>query len=178
MPKFLAARVKRMEDGGKAYGCLFCATGKERAVAERTRLADASVRAFAARQEKHKTTKGQKSKVDEIFLPGYVFFETDRKTLDWLPRLDVIRVLTYGEGIWQLAGEDERFARWLFQYDGLLSFSKAYREGDQIRIASGPLKDMEGQITKVDKRGRSGQVALRFAQKTIRVWLGFDLLGE
>ncbi len=162
----------------EAYGCLFCPTGKEQSVARRIALS--GVHAITARQEKHRTTCGVKSKSVEIFLPGYVFFKTDGGTqsLSWLPRQDVIRILNYGDGQWQLVGQDEMFARWLFQYDGLLSFSKACREDDQVRIVSGPLKDMEGFITKVDKRGRSGQVAVRFGQKLIKVWLGFDMIDS
>jgi hypothetical protein len=81
-------------------------------------------------------------------------------------------------GIWQLQGEDERFVRWLFQYDGLLGFSKAYKEGDRIRIISGPLKDMEGKIRRVDKRGMSGQVILSFYGKDVPVWLDLNWSGR
>ena len=76
----------------------------------------------------------------------------------------------------RLQGGDRQFARWLFQYDGLLDFSKACREGSRIRIISGPLKDMEGKILRVDKRGRSGQVTLEFNGRTIPIWLGFELI--
>ena len=78
--------------------------------------------------------------------------------------------------MWQLQGEDERFVKWLFQYDGLLGFSQAYKENDRIRIISGPLKDMEGKIKQVDKRGKSGQVVLSFYGQEISVWLGFELI--
>lgn len=90
--------------------------------------------------------------------------------------LNVIRVLYTDNGRWQLQGEDERFVQWLFQYDGLLGFSRAYQEGDHIRIVSGPLKDMEGRIRRVDKRGLSGQVVLSFQGRDIPVWLGFELI--
>ena len=50
------------------------------------------------------------------------------------------------------------------------------KEGDQIRIISSPLKDMEGKIKRVDKRGMSGQVILSFYGKDIPVWLGFELV--
>ena len=91
---------------------------------------------------------------------------------------DMIRILSMDAGVWQLQGEDERFARWLLGYDGLLSFSQAHREGDRIRILRGPLKDMEGRIVRVDKRGRSGQVLLNFNGREIAVWLGFELVEE
>lgn len=161
----------------KAYGCLFCTTGKEMVVARMLEVASPGVRAIAARQEKHKSVQGKKSKVEAVILPSYVFFEApETDDLAWMPTGDVIRVLSY-EGDWRLAGEDERFVDWLFQYNGLLGFSQAYREGDRIKIISGPLKDMEGSIRKIDKRGHSGQVALEFNHKIVLAWLGFDLVN-
>lgn len=162
----------------KVYGCLFCTTGKEMAVARMIENLCPEVRAIAARQEKHKSVQGVKSKVEAVILPSYVFFEApaEMENVPWMPATDVIRVLSY-EGDWRLAGEDERFTKWLFQYDGILRFSTAYREGERIRIVSGPLKDMEGQIKRIDKRGRSGQVALRFNGRTVLIWLGFDLVN-
>lgn len=162
----------------RAYGCLFCTTGKEMAVARTIMTVRPDVRATAARQEKHKSEQGRKSKVEAVILPSYVFFEApeDMASLAWMPATDVIRVLTY-EGDWRLAGEDEHFARWLFLYDGLLGFSTAYREGERIRIIGGPLKDMEGHITRIDRRGRSGQVEMRFNSKVVKIWLGFDLVN-
>ena len=169
------------EAPGMHYGCVFCTTGRETTVA---RLIEAAgrmygVRAVAARQEKHKSTNGQKSKIIAVVLKSYVFFRApeDMPDIDWMPREDVIKVLTYEDGDWRLMGEDGRFAEWLFRYDGLLSFSTAYKEGERIKIISGPLKDMEGQIRRIDKRGRSGQVAIEFNHKTTLVWLGFDLVN-
>ena len=169
--------VARMAEQ-KVYGCLFCVTGKEKSVARMVEAVCPEVRAIAARQEKHKSVQGHKSKVEAVILPSYVFFEApaDMASLSWMPSTDVIRLLSY-EGEWRLAGEDERFARWLFQYDGLLRFSTAYREGEHVRIIAGPLKDMEGQIKRIDKRGHSGQVELQFNQKKILIWLGFDLVN-
>ena len=161
----------------RVYGCLFCTTGKEMTVARMVHAVYPEVRATAARQEKHKSVNGKKTRVEAVILPSYVFFEApaDMESIALMPSTDVIRVLSY-EGDWRLAGEDEQFAKWLFQYDGLLGFSKAYREGERIRIISGPLKDMEGQIKRVDKRGHSGQVELQFNQKKVLAWLGFEIV--
>ena len=67
---------------------------------------------------------------------------------------------------------------WLFRYDGLLSLSQAYRDGDRIRIISGPMKDVEGGIRRVDKRGMSGQVLLSFNDREIPTWLSFELIDR
>lgn len=158
-------------------GCLFCMTGKERLVVERIHKLYPEIHAIVARKEKYQTCAGQKSRVEAVLLPSYVFFEaaSDADPSALAEVEDVIRILSMDEGVWQLHGEDERFARWLLRYDGLLSFSKAYREGERIRILRGPLKDMEGKIIRVDKRGRSGQVLLNFNGREFPVWLGFEL---
>lgn len=163
---------------GQAYGCLFCKTRKERAVAEQIERSEPRLRAVVARREKHMTIDGRKSRVEEVLLPGYVFFSVPD---DLFPGREifgenVIRVLGDVERNWRLSGEDARFARWLFRYDGLLRFSDAYCEGNRVRISSGPLKDLEGQIRRVDRRGRSAQVSLEFDNRTIAMWLGFELI--
>ena len=159
-----------------SYGCLFCKTGKEQSVAEQIQATCPDVRATTM----YRTCKKVKTQEEAILLPSYVFFEapSSMETSIEFPTQNVIRVLSIDSGIWQLQGEDERFVKWLFQYDGLLVFSQAYKEGDQIRIVSGPLKDMEGKIRRVDKRGMSGQVILSFYDRDIPVWLGFELIQK
>lgn len=161
-----------------AYGCVFCITGKEQFVANQIEKACPAVRAVTLRQMKYKTNKGVKTREEDIVLPSYVFFKapSDAEPVLEFPRQNLIRILT-NDNIWKLCGEDKRFVQWLFQYDGLLGFSQAYQEGARIRIISGPLKDMEGQIARVDKRGRSGQVILTFHGKSVPVWLGFELIS-
>ena len=163
---------------GTAYGCLFCITGREEQIARRIRENCVGVYALTMRKMKYRTSHGEKHGEESLLLSSYVFFRTSRKIdpFSLLPKTDVIRILTSGDGEWRLLGDDERFAKWLFQYDGLLDFSKAYREGDRIKIVSGPLKEMEGMITRIDKRGRSGQVAIDFCGKRILIWLGFELI--
>ena len=167
------------KEGKLCYGCLFCTTGKERFVSRGIETTCPGVRTLIARQEKHKTVQGEKFRETVPLLPGYVFFQAEcsEEPYATFPREHVLRLLTTGENRqWQLAGEDEKFAAWLFQCDGLLGFSKAYKEQDRIRIVSGPLKDLEGQILRIDRRGRSGQVALEFNGRRVKVWLGFELI--
>ena len=168
------------DDGAQpmSYGCLFCMTGKEKSVAEQIQMRCPNVCATAMRQLKYRTCKNVKTQEEAILFPGYVFYKAPSSMEPFIefPTQNIIRILTLGSGIWQLQGEDERFVKWLFRYDGLLGFSQAYKENDQIRIISGPLKDMEGKIKRVDKRGMSGQVTLSFYGKDISVWLGFELV--
>ena len=166
-------------ESSSSFGCLFCVTGKEEWVANRIEESCSAIRAIVAKQEKHKSQNGVKTRRQAILLPSYVFFEAPSQVnpLDCFPREHVIRLLTV-DGSWRLTGEDERFVQWLFRYNGLLGFSKAFREGERIRIVSGPLKDLEGSVSRIDRRGRSGQVTLTFGGRKIAVWLGFELVDS
>ena len=177
----LAGHIPEAEDEQpqeRSFGCLFCITGTEQSIVDQIQTSCPDVRATAMRQLKYRTCKKVKTQEEAILLPSYVFFEapsTMEPSVEF-PRQNIIRILSTDDGMWQLQGEDERFVKWLFQYDGLLGFSQAYKENDRIRIISGPLKDMEGKIKRVDKRGKSGQVVLSFYGKEISVWLGFELI--
>lgn len=174
----LARPCSEGQAGEKDYGCLFCITGKEQNVVEQIQTVCPDVRATTMRQLKYRTSKKVKTREEALLLPSYIFFEAPSQTKPFIdfPKQNVIRILSTDNGVWQLQGGDKRFAQWLFQYDGLLGFSQAYKEGDQIRIISGPLKDMEGRIKRIDKRGMSGQVVLSFSGREISVWLGFELI--
>lgn len=174
----MAGQEETAMERALAFGCLFCVTGKEQALATLINRTQSIVKAFVARQEQFHSQQGVKTKVEKVLLPGYVFFQApeDEDVEALIPRDHLIRMLTTDDGVWQLYGEDERFVQWLWQYGGTLGFSKAMKEGTKIKIISGPLKDLEGKIRKVDKRGRSGQVALEFHGKVTLVWLCFDLV--
>ena len=168
------------DEPGRAYGCIFCITGKEAAVADRIQKTCSDVRAIVARQHKIKSVQGKKH-IEEIALfPGYVFFNasTDLEVASLFPKENTFAILKTELGDWRLYGADARFAQWLFSYDGLISFSKAYQEGDRIRIISGPLKDLEARITHIDKRNESGKVAIQFCNREISAWLGFEIVEK
>ena len=166
-------------DSGVSYGCVFCLTGKEKQVAEIIQLACPEAKAITMRKTRYRTCHKVKTLEEVIVMPSYVFFKapSQAEPLAQFPRQDVIRILTTDKGEWRLTGADEQFVKWLFHYDGLLGLSQAFKEGDRIRIVSGPLKDMEGKITRVDKRGCSGQVVLTFNGKDVPVWLSFEMIN-
>ena len=163
-----------------AFGCIFCSCGKEMHVAGALEQRLPQIRARAVRQTKRRTCKGFTTLHDEVILHGYVLFEApeDLPVLEAIPKEDIIAILTDTDGDWRLFGRDEDYARWVFRHDGLLGLSRAYRVGDRIQIIDGPLKDMEGQITRIDRRNRGGQVTLSFGGQTMKVWLGFDIVEE
>lgn len=161
-----------------AYGCLFCRTGNEKQLAETLQRDNPGLRIFAA--EKLRRRRQGKTCINETIMlfPGYLFFLADAgfNVYEFNKRQDVFRVLHDGNGRWQLRGEDETFARELFVQNGVIGFSKAYFEGNRIRIVDGMLKACEGRILRVNKRAQTAQVSLGVGGQEITAWLGYELI--
>lgn len=164
----------------KSYGCAFCVTGKEEMFARNIETACPGMRATPVRQIKRKTVGGCTSLVVRIAFPGYVFLEADSagELISQLPRENLKALLVTPNSGWKLSGDDERYAKWIFSLGGLISLSKAYMEGERVRIISGPLKDLEGHIVRIDKRNRNGQIMLTFNNRTITAWLGYEMIEK
>ena len=162
----------------QVYGCLFCRTGKEKRIADEIKAEYPDVRVIFA--EKLRKRRQGRSSVQETvpLFPGYLFFRTDADfdAPVLARRQDVFRLLRDGEGIWHLRGEDLTLALGLFRQDGVVGFSKAYYEGDRIRILDGLLKTYEGRIIRVNRRSQTAQIALGVGGQEVTVWLGFELI--
>lgn len=155
--------------------CLFCRTQGERNVAEQTRQRHPCV-AICPKIIRRKWVRDQ-AMVESFFLyPGYVFlFAKERLNASDLQRLDgVLRVLSSMDGVYELCHDDERFARWLLQNNGIIGVSKAIREGSRIRVTEGPMKDYGGTIIKVNKQRRRALVVFQFDGVARSCWMDFD----
>lgn len=163
-----------------ALGCIFCKTGSEEAAVRLLNATPRMHRAFVPKKVEHRSEKGVKSTVENVLFPGYVFFQAEES---WTPTLTmyhadyILRLLRTDNG-WQLKGDDEALVGWLLKHDGLLDMSKAYQEGTRVVIKSGPLKELEGIITKVDRHNRNGMVTLELFGRKTNVWLAFELIKE
>lgn len=161
-----------------ALGCVFCKTGQEEAAARLLNTTPLMRHAFVPKKVEHRSEKGVKSTTQKVLFPGYVFFQAEP---DWCPPLlmyhvDYIHRILMNDGSWHLHGDDARLVQWLIEHDGLLCMSKAYTEGTRVIIKSGPLKELEGIITKVDRHNRNGMVTLDLFGRKTNVWLAFDFV--
>lgn len=163
-----------------ALGCIFCKTGSEESAARLLETTPYLYRAFVPKKVEHHSEKGVKSTVKKVLFPGYVFFQADVK---WTPTLAmyhadyILRLLRTDNG-WQLTGKDEELAQWLLKHNGLLDMSKAYQEGTRVVIKSGPLKELEGIITKVDRHNRNGRVTVDLFGRKTDIWLAFEFVAK
>lgn len=166
-----------MEIMGARYGCVFCRTGAETIIAQWLRDQGVCLHATPAYRMEYRSKSGVKTQVKAILLPGYVFFIAEEEMESFRVRMlpGALRVLSDDARIWHLHGDDEAFARWVFEHDGLIGMSKALETGDRVRIISGPMKDYEGSIIKIDRRAKSGIIAIPFDNRTLNLRLSFEI---
>ena len=164
----------------QVYGCLKCQSGREQTLATVIQILNPGIIATAVKQTKRHTLRGVTRLQDDVLLIGYVFIKAPEDTdiSSILPSGENATPLMYTDGEWRLFGQDRDYANWVFKYNGVIRLSKAYQLNDCIQIVDGPLKDLEGQITKIDRRNKSGQVTIHFGGNTIKAWLGFEIIKE
>lgn len=165
---------------GMVFGCLNCSSGMEERVTEQLKRRFDGLDAFAVRQVHHQSRNGLKKEVIKVMLPGYVFIRAPADMNVFAIRQNingVIRILTY-DNQWALQGTDLDFAEWVWDHHGLLGLSQVHKLGERVVIKSGPLKDMEGMIRKIDRHNRNGLVCIEFAGRQINVWLAFEYIAS
>ena len=165
--------------GAGTYGCLFCRSGKEQKIIRELVQIAPEVDAISPMKVRIRRSRGCSREELVTLFPGYVFFRAAEGAPDMsrFVRLeDVLRLLTYTDGEWRLAGSDEAIARMFFGGDGIVGLSKAYYEGDRIRVTEGTLKRYEDSITRVNHRARTAEVKVDFHGKILTMWLGFELI--
>ncbi len=160
--------------------CLFCHTAKCDAVAALLpQLLECS--AVSPKIVQRKWTKGQCAEESRDYLPGYVFLYTDAPLPDYgvLWSVDgVLRLLGRAEDGYRLTGEDERFAGMIRANNGVIGILKAYEVGDRIQLTADSLPGYTGEIVKVDRRKGRAQILIRFDDKEIKLWAGFELIDK
>lgn len=164
---------------GLQYGCISCRAGAEERLKREIeeKLPDLDV--IFPRKMRIRRMGGAAFEEETPLFPGYVFFSTETETpnlREFLRKDYVFRLLTNPDGDWQLSGSDREFAELLYSNGGLIGFSKAFYEGDTIRVVDGFLKNYEGSIIRLNKRARTAEVKVQFRGKTVSMWLGYELL--
>lgn len=160
----------------ECYGIIYCMSGKEEAVSVIISKLWPEVIATPAKIWKRRSNQGKKYYNIEIAIPGYIFFRAPAE-YDFKDKPnDMYYFLKTEDGDWHLYGQDLLFTEWLIAHNGEIGLSKAYHDGERVRILDGPLKELEGYIVKIDKRSRNGQVKLQINGKNVYLWLGFELM--
>lgn len=169
----------------KEYGCIFCITGREFAVAQRLEKAIPGLKAISPVKLRYRRMDGVAHEERVILFPGYVFFEvqagSDVEIRTIYIDQDVFKVLYVDDEKkdWRLVDPDKSVAKQFFDMNGVIGFSEAYfDEGDRIHIVKGFLKEHEGKIRRVNRRARTVQITLVIGNKNATVWLGYEEISK
>ena len=113
--------------------------------------------------------------------PGYLFLQAEAvpPELYWrMKRLPgFLRFLKDNQHIEPLGPRDREILLHFLSYGEIVDRSKVvFDENRRIRVISGPLKDLEGRIIKVDRRKGRARVALELYENAFLIDFGFDCL--
>lgn len=163
-----------------AYGCLFCRSGMEKHIALELGNRWPQVDFIVPEKKRIRRKNGNALEESVVLFPGYIFMRTT-ENIAALPLFcvpNVYRILMDSEKNWKLRGTDRTLAEALFQTGGVVGLSKAYYDGDRIRIVDGFLKEYEGQILRVNHRRKTAQICVMIEEKEMMIWLGFELIDK
>lgn len=159
--------------------CLFCNTLRRGEVAETIRqLLD--IRVIVPKIVQRKWVKGKAFEEVYDYLQGYLFLYADEPITDFVSLLrleDVFRILGHRDCGYRLSGADLAFSRMLYNCDGVIGVLKTYREGDRVKLAKGALGGVDGEIIKMDRRGRA-LVRFGFDGTAIQSWVAIEMIDD
>lgn len=170
----LARKVNDMN----AY-CLFCNTQKREGLAETIRQS-LDIEVIVPKIIQRKWVKGKSHEEVHDYLQGYLFLYADAPITDFstLFHIDgVFRVLGSHDCDYRLSGSDLAFSRMLYDCNGVIGVLKTYREGDKVKIVKGAMGGFDGEIIRMDRRGRA-LVRFDFDGTAIQSWVAIEMVDD
>ena len=129
----------------------------------------------------HKSKNGIKSTFQKVMLPGYVFLylPKDSKPFEIKPGgVSFHFVSNVEKNDYVLHGSDEKYAQWVFNSGGIIGMSKAIKVNGKVRVISGPLYNMVGNIREYSKKNRNCRIEITLFGRLISMWLPFQWVEE
>ena len=179
---------------GASWYVIQVETGRERAACEAIQRACAATsedgqddgtllqECFSPRYRTQFKLHGEWHDEERLLIPGYVVAVTANpwglaRTLSKVSGLT--RMLTIGEVFAPLSDDDRKWIeRWTAKGDRVIPMSIAYKEGDKIVVAEGPLKGLEAMISQVRRRQNLAKLEIHAGQMTIRTSVGLAVLPD
>ena len=159
--------------------CLFCNTLRRDELARSIRQL-LNVEVVVPKIIQRKWVKGKAFEETHDYLPGYLFMYSEEpvQNLAQLFRMtDIYRVLGDRDHDYRLTGADLAFAAMLLDCGGTIGILKTYREGDRVRLADDAMGGVDGEIIKLDRRGRA-LVRFGFDGATIKSWVAIEMIED
>jgi transcriptional antiterminator NusG len=113
--------------------------------------------------------------------PGYLFVEAQDISTEFFLKVKRIpgffRFLLSNENIEPLSEGDKKLLSYFLSFGQVIDKSVVYFDtGKRIRVVSGPLKELEGKIVKVDRRKGRAKVKLDMFENEFLIDFGFEAL--
>ena len=159
--------------------CLQTLGGKEIELAQELNIIyrDLGAMALPFLRLTHKSEKGVRTTYQKVILPGYVFLFLPTGTLpsDIRPGgVGFHYVKNVDKKDLLLHGDDKKYAQWVFHNGGIIGMSKAIRLNGKVKITSGPLFNMVGNIKEYSKKNRNCRIVTTLFNRQISMWLPFE----
>lgn len=159
-------------------------TGKEQKTVELCRkIVDKSILndCFIPKCERMKRYQGEWHKEEYVMFPGYVFLITGRVQelyyeLKAVP--EFTKILGADKEMISIETKEADLLRRMENQDHLVEMSQGYIVGDQVVITSGPLKDIDGKIRKIDRHKRVAELEVAMFGRIVRVKVGIEIVEK
>jgi transcriptional antiterminator NusG len=156
------------------FFCVFCETSRESNVEKY--LQNIGYKVVSALAERKVVKNGKWVKELRSIIPGYVFFESGNEP-NWeeiSKSRQIYYPLSYENNEKRLKNNDLRFVKWLMQKNGIIKISKAVEIGTKVKIIEGPLRELEGNIVKINRKQKYAGVKIEGEGIKNIVWLSYE----
>ena len=85
------------------------------------------------------------------------------------------RLLKADDIILTVSGEEKAFLNRIAGRDNVVDISTGYKEGDKIKVVSGPMMGLEGDIIHVDRHKRLVTINVSLFGRNVKTTLGLEL---
>lgn len=134
--------------------------------------------AFIFRYEKMMRLGGEWHVVEKPMFPGYIFLDTDRPeefsaaVRQFEP---VLKLLKNGQTVCEVTDEEEGFLKMLCGNSHLLKMSYGNIRKGHFIIESGPLRQHEALIAKIDRHKRSALLRIKIGGEERMIFAGLEI---
>jgi transcriptional antiterminator NusG len=141
------------------------------------------LRVFWPRRMLKVRRRGRVKRAEVPVFPGYIFLEGDAITAETYQKLrrlpHFLRFLPDNEDIRPLSSEDKRVVAQLVSHGEVVQPSRVtFDANSRILVLEGPLKGLEGRITKVDRRKGRAKVKLDLYDDSFEVDFAFESMEK
>ncbi len=159
-------------------------TGREEQVMEEARSYEVHEyfdEIFAPHYERKKKYLGKWHMETSLLFPGYLFIISSHpeelyKALKRIPQLT--RILGNGEKWTPMTEEDIEIVELLSGEERLMKFSEGWIQGDKVMVTKGPLKGMEGNISRIDRHKRVAWLNVELFGRTVELQAGLEIIRK